>query len=99
LQGEVAEGAYGHAVDELAEVLGDAVALELGGDGLRLRRGGTGRPSRLDILVLLLLSTEDDERWLDRACSSDARSVERGAPHGESDVAHLKILVVSATRA
>lgn len=43
LQGEVAEGAYGHAVDELAEVFGDAVALELGGVGLRLGRGGEGR--------------------------------------------------------
>lgn len=45
---------YGHAVDELVEVLRDAVALELGGDGLRLGRGGTGSPSRLDVLALLL---------------------------------------------
>lgn len=77
LQGEVAGGTYGygHAVDELVEVLRDAVALELGGDGLRLGRGGTGSPSRLDVLALLLPSTEDDERWLDRACSSDARSI------------------------
>lgn len=54
LQGEVAEDAYGHAVDELAEVLGDAIALDLGGVGLRLGRGGSGSPSRLDVLVLLL---------------------------------------------
>jgi hypothetical protein len=38
LQREVAEGADGHALDEVAEVVGDAVPLELG--GVRLRRGG-----------------------------------------------------------
>ena len=43
MQREVAEGAYGHAVDEVAEVFGDAVSLELSGVGPRLGRGGDGR--------------------------------------------------------
>jgi len=47
LQWEVAEGAYGHALDELAEVVGDAVALKLGGVGLR-RGGGGDRRDRGD---------------------------------------------------
>jgi hypothetical protein len=43
LQREVAEGADGDALDEVAEVFGDAVPLELGGVGLRRGGGRDGR--------------------------------------------------------
>ena len=47
LQGEVTEGDYGHAVDKLAEVLANAVAL-----GLARRESDSLCP--LNVLVLLL---------------------------------------------